>query len=319
MLKNIEKNFNDLNNFRKELEMSETHCILADKKDIQDWRAENGDLVLYYAGKQIPVRETALASILGRYKVNGEAFRSPKMNDAILASVFNDLKNILDDSVKIMVTDGAINSINSKEYSHIPMTDILDESVISIGNFYEGPIKCDITSSYEKTRIKFYTDKRFEFNGLDRKLTIVLSNSENGQGGVRYGAYIGNCLPIMSDINIIHKYKANLDRVSEAVNSLEIVVNQAYEALCLLENIKLKAPCSAARDLAEKAGIPEMYIKDVTNNIKGASSTTVFTAAQIYDMYVDAINRLSGSKESSERYKNNVLKLVSYKWDKYAL
>lgn len=319
MLKNIEKNFNDLNNFRKKLEMSETHCILADKKDIQDWETENGDLVLNYAGKQIPVRETALASILGRYKVNGEAFRSPKMNDAILASVFNDLKNILDDSVKIMVTDGAINSINSKEYSHIPMTDILDESVISIGNFYEGPIKCDITSSYEKTRIKFYTDKRFEFNGLDRKLTIVLSNSENGQGGVRYGAYIGNCLPIMSDINIIHKYKANLDRVSEAVNSLEIVVNQAYEALCLLEDIELKAPCSAARDLAEKAGIPEMYIKDVTNNIKGASSITVFTAAQIYDMYVDAINRLSSSKESSERYKNNVLKLISYKWDKYAL
>ena len=323
MLRNIKRSFESIEEFREYLDTVDTQCEFINKCSLKDWSVDqSGTLLMNFAQKSFPVRETALDSILSRYKVNGDAFRDERTSDETLAKIFNTLNYMCNDMLKIMITDGAVNSVNTSVYSHIPMTEILDESAEVIGTFYKGDVRCNILHSYANTYIKFYTDKYFTFNGKKRKLIITLSNSENGQGSVRYGAFIGNgMLPIMDDICIVHKNDANIQKVQTAVDSLEKVVTQAVSALCLLEVIELSSPVTAVKDLGKQIGLPKMYINNVVANIEVATNLgrqQKFTAAEIYDLFGEAIMEGRESELIQERYKNNLLKLISMDWSKYS-
>lgn len=323
MLKNKKRMFESIEDFREYLDTEETVCESINKDLLGSWVANSdGTLTMNFANKSFPVRETALNSILSRYKVSGDAFRDERTSDQTLANIFNELRYICDDSIKIMITDGAVNSVNTSVYSHIPMTEILDESAEVIGTFYKGDVRCNIMHSYANTYIKFYTDKYFTFNGKKRKLIITLSNSENGQGSVRYGAFVGNSmLPVMDDICIVHKHDANIEKVQTAVDSLEKVVTQAISALCLLEKIELSTPITAVKELGKEIGIPRMYINNVIANIEVTTNLGYqqkFTAAEIYELFGEAIMEGKESDMIQERYKNNLLKLISMNWSKYS-
>lgn len=318
MLKNRVMQFNNFNEYRKFVDTIKSRQWVIDIRDLKPWTVnENGTLVLDFGIGEIPVRETALNSILCRYGLSGAAFRDEKTSDENLAKVLNEFKHMLPEFVKIMVCDDAINSVNTQMYSHIPLGEILDESLLTVGNFFKKDVNCEVLSSYDLTYIKFKTDKRFKFNGMSQKLVITLSNSENGMGSVRYGAYLGNGLPVMNDISIVHKKNSNLETVQNAVESLDVVVNQAIKALRLLEKINVTAPVGAVNRLGKNAGLPKCYLEEVTEKIK-EEPTKEYTAANLYQMLVQAVLDGKDSPRIQERYKNDLLKLIHADWSLFS-
>ena len=321
MLKDRKMLFNDLTEFRSYSDGIETNQMVFDIRDLPEkpFKVENGNLSLETFKGTYPFRESALNTTLSRLGLAGEAFRNPKTSDEILANVFNEMKHMLPQFMVVMLADGAVNSINSIGYKHIPMADVLDETVEMVSSFYRGKMNCEIVTCYATTYIKFYTDKKVSFNGKERPLIVTLTNSENGSSAIRYGAFVGrSLLPIMDDLAIMHKKNASIEKVQDELNQLEAVIEKAVERLVLLESTVLTTPISAVKKLGKDVGIPEKYRDDVVEQIEAAGTSKTYTAADIYEMITEAVMSGKDSPTIQERYKNNILKLLGADWDRYA-
>lgn len=321
MLKDRKILFNDLNEFRSYSDNVKTEQMVFDIRDLPEnpFKVDGGNLSLETFKGTYPFRESALNTTLSRLGLAGEAFRNPETSDQILANVFNEMKHMLPNFMIVMLADGAVNSINSIGYKHIPMNEVLDETVEMISSFYRGKMNCEVVASYATTYIKFYTDRKVKFNGKERPLVVTLTNSENGSSAIRYGAFVGrNMLPIMDDLAIMHKKNASIEKVQDELNQLEAVINEAVGRLVLLEGTVLTTPLAAIKKLGKEVGIPEKYRDDVSEQIENAGTSRTFTAADIYEMITESVMSGKESPTIQERYKNNILKLLGVDWERYA-
>lgn len=278
---------------------------------------QNEELHLDFGGKVIPVRETALPSILARMGIAGRTFY--EMTDAELQKVFEVTQFYLPTApnmVNIMVADGCINSVNSDIYAHIPTEEILDEVMGVVEPMFKGDLKLEASVGYDITHIKFFTDRSFTFNGKQKKLMITFTNSENGTSCIRFAAYIrsgGNLIPIMTDIAVVHKGddKKGFNRVIESISMLDGVINEAVNALRKLQKIEVNHIESTITICASRIGLPKKYIEKVRKDFVNISSCY---ASDIYEAFSNAIAN-QDNLSTYERYKNDVVKLINLDWE----
>lgn len=300
--------------YAKKLEEIQVESFLCDKENF-NISAESGEMVAEVFGEKYPVRETALNSILCRYGVGGDTFR--KLDDTTLSSVLGMLKNYLPETFTVMIADGALNSVNSESYVHIPMKEVFDKTCEMVRPFYDTNSEpASVDSDYAVSTVYFKTDKNYEFNGSERKLFVRLTNSENGDASIQYQAYLGRNdakLPIMSEIKIVHKGKADSEKVNTALSELEAVITKNVEAIRMLERVDVTMPTTAVKELMAEAGLPKKSAKALAEKIK-LNPTVKYTAADLYEMIYDQIVELG----KEERYTNDVLKLTRANWSKYS-
>lgn len=316
MIKNKTKVTNDFDTYYDYVSNLSVNEYLVDTKDMKPWIVNNGELFLDFGQGLLPVRETVLNSLLERYCLSGSAFRDERTSDGNLAVILNELHHMLPEKVKIMVADGAINSINSAIYSHIPMTEVLDETLSVISNFFKEKVSCNIVSDYAMTYIRFFTDRSFTFNGKEQRLILTMSNSENGTGSLRYGAYIGHDMPIMTDLSIIHKKNSNMDSVVKTISMLETVVEKAQADVAKLEKLILDSPAVAIDKLGKQVGLPKKALEVAKANLV---NKTVYTAADVYEILTDAVIKDGEPITTLERHKNDLVKLIAADWSMFVV
>lgn len=315
MIKNELQKFNDFDTYYEYVNKISVEEFVIDTRNFKPWEVDsNGSLTLDFGQGVFPVRETVLNSLLERYCLSGGAFRDTNTSDKNLAVILNELRHMLPEKVKIMVADGAINSINSAIYSHIPLTEVLDETVTTVSNFFNEEVRCDICSDYAMTYINFFTDRKFTFNGKERQLVITMSNSENGTGSLRYGAYVGSNIPVMSDLSIIHKKNSNMETVINIVSMLETVVEKAQAQISLLEKMVLTAPTAAIEKLGKQVGLPKKSLEIAKAKL---TVNTVYTAADIYEMLVESVIKDGEPITTLERHQNDLVKLIGADWSMF--
>lgn len=318
MRKNLVINLNDLNQAMELIKGRETKKKLLNSMDIH-FNCVNDELVLdcFYGTEVYPIRETALATILERMGVNGKTFRV--MSDKELADVFKILNHYLPEFVTVMISDGAVNSINSVKYVHIPMEEILDETLSAVAPMCKGDVKIDGIIGYDKTVIDFFTDRNFVFNKKNNRLIVRLTNSENGTSSVRYSVYAytnrsTQLLPIMNDVRVEHKGNdASMDKVVESVSMLEAVINNAVTRLKRLQNITITNIETVIQRIGSKIGFPKTYIKQVSEDFADIDECK---ASDIYEAYVqNVLGNFDKNSSSFEKYENDLLKMVALDWD----
>lgn len=263
------------------------------------------------------VNECALPSILEAYKMGGKAFKDEKTTDEKLSQVFGVMEHMLKDDAQIIVSDNQIIGIRSERYKLVPLSEILDEIIPSISAYYDEVVRSEVEMSYAETFIKFFTDKKFNFNGRERPLTITLKNSENGEASIGIGAYVGRNVPIMHSMNIVHtKNKATLDELRERVCNLENVISQAFLKVAELETYPVNKPDMAIDELMSKYKYGQKYCDEVKKSV--ATCPHKLTAADIYDAFAEAmLCDTSCSRETLEGYQNDLLKMIGFDWSKF--
>lgn len=303
----------NIQGFSDVLDAIKTSEIKTSKSKIH-FALDGEDLYATINGVDYPIRETVKASLFGRLGLGGDTMKL--LNDKELLGIIDIVKaNYMTENVTVMVTDGAINSINSDKYAHIPIKEVYENTLNAVVPFFNGDITASIEADYAESNILFNTDKKFTFGGKERQLFIKLANSENGEASLKYNAFLGkSLLPIMSEIRIIHKGDKDLDSVDEALSSLEGVITQNVEAVSLLEDIQVTAPLTAVSELCSKAGLPKKVVKLVKEQIERAGNGATYTAAKLYEIIFDKTVEIG----KSERYTNDTLKLLRYDWNEYS-
>ena len=272
------------------------------------------DLRINCWGQPYLVNEAARDTILSRYGLSGRTLR--ECTDSELSNVINSVKRFLPENVSVMIMDNMVIGVCSENYAHIPLMDILNATVEAVSPFYEKEVDAVAEYDYSKCYVKFTTEKEFEFCNKKKPLVITLTNSESGESSVRFGAYIGSMIPIMSDITVIHAGEADIEKVQNAISGLESVVRQAYHAVKLLDDIHVVTPVTAVKKLGKNIGIPEKYCKEITDKIM--YTTEQVTAADIYSLFAETINDAVLSQSCKEQYRNNLLKLVTADWSDFS-
>lgn len=319
MRKNYKQIINDIEQFEEVVEKRETEKFIFESDDIVFELSSDNELQLNFAGGQkiFPIRETALASILNRMNIGGKTLYS--MLDSELCEVFKVAKKYMPQYVTVMITDGCVNSINSDIYAHIPMKEILEETMMVVGPMYStDKMKVYIETGYDKTFIKFFTDRKYSFNGRSRKLIITLTNSENGTSAVRYAAYIqtpDGLIPLMSDVTVVHKGESTvgMNRVVESISMLDGIVNNAINALRNLQKIEISKVETAIKSVGKRCGLPQKYIDQVKQAF--ANKNTCY-ASEIYEVFATTVTDQE-NLNTLERYKNDVLKMINITWDEF--
>ena len=315
MLENKKFYFQEPEEFIRFLENHEWEQMQVPKSEFSLALDAGGNLVVSLWGKEYPMRETCKQSLLSRYNINGKTLY--KCLDSELHGVLKILEEYFPQEVSVMICSGIVNGVNSKNYSHIPLQEIFEETLQVVSPFYDGEVRCTVDYDYSKCRVFFKTDRSFSFLERENNLIITLVDSECGDSTVRFGAYIGNDMaPIMDDITIVHTGNADIEQVKGEISGLEAVVSKNFQAVKSLENIKVSAPISAIKELGKDAGIPEKYRNDVIDIINSYEKKKI-TAADIYMTFAKIIKEADVSEECKEKHRNNLLKLVTADWSKF--
>lgn len=314
MKENEIRKFYNVNHYMDHLCSIQTEKLLCDTRDL-DFIEVDGCLRLVINDEEIPVRETALNTILSRLGVGGPTWR--RMFDMELAECFKTMRHYLPKHVTVMISDGCVNSMNSQQYVHIPMTEIMEATLTAIQNYCKDEVKAEITSGYDATAIRFNTDKKIRFNGASRNLIITLMNSESGESAVHFGAFLqskqGCNIPFMSDITVIHRGEATIESVEESLDVMDAAINKAIKAVRRLEKRQIAYPISTIKRVGKRIGLPEKYTNMV---LFWAQNLSTCTAADIFEQFSLSLADVENFA-TMERYKNDVLKLVALDWDVY--
>ena len=314
MKENEIRKFYNVNHYMDHLCSIQTEKLLCDTRDL-DFIEVDGCLRLVINDEEIPVRETALNTILSRLGVGGPTWR--RMFDMELAECFKTMRHYLPKHVTVMISDGCVNSMNSQQYVHIPMTEIMEAPLTAIHNYCKDEVKAEITSGYDATAIRFNTDKKIRFNGASRNLIITLMNSESGESAVHFGAFLqnkqGGNIPFMSDITVIHRGEATIESVEESLDVMDAAINKAIKAVRRLEKRQIAYPISTIKRVGKRIGLPEKYTNMV---LFWAQNLSTCTAADIFEQFSLSLADVENFA-TMERYKNDVLKLVALDWDVY--
>lgn len=308
------KKFYNMNDYMDHLSSIKTEQMLCDARDIEFVEIDEC-LHLCINDEEIPVRETALNTILSRMGVCGPTWR--RMFDVELAECFKTLCTYLPKYVSVMISDGCVNSMNSQKYVHIPMTDIMESTLNVIQNYCRDDIKCEVTTGYDATSIRFNTDKKVKFNGSSRSLIITLMNSESGESAVHFGAFLqnnqGGNIPFMADLTVIHRGEATIASVEESLDAMDASINKAIKAVRRLEKRYIAYPISTIKRVGKRIGLPEKYTNKV---LFWAQNLSTCTAADIFEQFSLSLADVENFA-TLDRYKNDVLKLVALDWDSY--
>ena len=308
------RKFYNINDFMNHLSTIKTEKMLCDSRDIEFVEID-GCLHLSIDNSEIPVRETALNTILSRLGVYGPTWR--RTFDFELAECFKTLRHYLPKYVSVMVSDGCVNSMNSQQYVHIPMTDIMDATLQTVQNYCRDEVKTEITTGYDATVIRFTTDKKIKFNGSSRTLIITLMNSESGESAVHFGAFLqnnqGGNIPFMTDMTVIHRGESTIESVEESLSAMDAAINKAIKAVRRLEKRTIAYPVSTVKRVGKRIGLPEKYTNMV---VYAVQNLTTCTAADIFEHFSLSLADVE-NYATLERYKNDVLKLVALDWDVY--
>ncbi len=290
----------------------EVHAERVDKSNLFD--TDNSGCLLLNGRK---VNECALPSILEAYKMGGKAFKDEKTTDEKLSQVFGAMEHMLKNDAQIIISDGQVIGIRSERYKLVPLQEILDEIIPSISAYYKEVVRSEVEMSYAETFIKFFTEKEFNFNGMNRPLTITLKNSENGEASIGIGAYVGRNVPIMHSMHITHtKNKATIDELRERINNLENVISQAFEKVAELETYPINKPDMAIDELMSKYKYGQKYCDKIKVSV--ATCPHALTAADIYEAFVEEmLCDTSCSRETLEGYQNDLLKMIGFDWSKF--
>lgn len=318
MLKNTKiYNGRSMDAYKNILQNQKTKMFAVNTKDLTLSCDADKQLQISFWNNTYPVRETALSSLLSRFKIGGDAFRL--ITDGQIQAILDQIMELLPDVVTVMITDGAISSVNSAIYSHLPMTEIVEKTEEFITPFYNNENRdIFIDSDYSTSQIYYFTDKTFTFNNRKSELVIKLTNSECGDASLSYGAYLKSpsnryLIPIMNDISILHKGNSSFDTVDEKLSQLEGVITKNIEAVILLENILVKTPMLAVKDFGSQTGLPKKVIHKIETEIS-LSNNEFYYATELYEKFVKAVNEVV---DKDERYQNDLLKLLRMDWLKY--
>ena len=341
MLQNETHDFTDIDEFLKYVDSQNTRDYVVSLKDLS-FNVIDETLYLKVENDCYPVRITALPSILNRIRVRGEGIDvlAYQNYDEELKEVLNALiqhcneepdgsKLDFRDNVSVMVSGESVNAINSSRYSHIPMQDIVSILLGIIDNcaYFEEQLNCVVKTDYQYTRIKFFTDKIYNFAGVDRKLVIMLKNSENGQGACQLLAGFAEndsktvdspIILITAPTGTVHSGSNNIDAVSDNFSRVEASIEKAVMDVKRLEDIEIKKPVMTVVKVGKAIGLPQKYIDYLKNEWSSTSDPT--NAAELFISFNDVISKnLKVSEETIEQYqRNNVLKILGIKnWEKY--
>lgn len=305
---------NDIEYFKDILRMLKTQKVVVKKEDFGLLTDTDNELMISVWNKLYPVRETALTSLLSRYRIGGDAFRH--IDDATIKQILDLVQSQFPKAVSVMISNEAVNAVNSENYVHLPMIDVIEHTEdFIIPMCSNGQPKTFIESDFNQTKINFYTDKKFKFNDDEKNLVITLLNSENGDASLRYSASLATShylIPIMSDMFIVHKGNATMDNVDEKLSQLEAVATKNVEAVVLLESINVTKPLAAVNDFGSQAGLPKKVIKDFERKLN-ALGYDHLKASDIYEMLVCIVN----DNVMNDYYKNDLIKLLRMDWEKY--
>ena len=296
------------------LSIIDTEQVVCDTRDIEFVEID-GCLHLVIGNEEIPVRETALNTILSRMGVSGSTWK--RMVDIELAECFKTLHQYLPKHVSVMISDGCVNSMNSYKYVHLPMTEIMESTLQTIQNYCRDEIKCEVTTGFDATIVRFNTDKKIKFNGSSRNLIITLMNSESGESAVHYSAFLqnkqGGKIPFMSDITVEHRGDSTIESVEESLNAMDAAITKAIKAVRRLEKRYIAFPINTIKRVGKRIGLPEKYTNMV---LSWAQNLSTCTAADIFEQFSLSLADVDNCV-TLDRYKNDVLKIVALDWDTY--
>lgn len=341
MLKNETHDFTDVDEFLEYVESQNTRDVVVSLNEL-NFKVIDETLYAKVKNDCYPVRITALPSILNKVRIKGDGIDvlASKNYDEDLEKILNALLphcneapdgSILEnrDKLSVMISGEAVNAVNSSVYAHIPMQEIVSALLGIIDNcsYFDEQLNCVIRTDYQYTRIKFFTDKTYNFAGVDRKLIIMLKNSENGQGSCQLLAGFEQnetrtiespMLLIMAPQSTVHRGSNNIDVIDENFSKVEASISKAILDVKKLEGIEIPNPAKTVAQLGKTIGLPKKYIDYLKKTWSSVSGST--NAAELFISFNDAIEAITkGNNETIEQYqRNNVIKILGItQWEKY--
>lgn len=265
------------------------------------------------------IRECAIRSLYDRLGLGGKILE--RLDAPALEELFTfAIKHSSEDELQVPVVDGKINAFLSSQYKALPAEKVFSELLEYLRkSFNQEEFKFNGYWTYFAQTGEFELPDKRMINGQEFDVVLVCKTSDAGYSGVNFSVYIksGNLkLPIMSDIALMHKGDLNEDKLKEALNQLEKVIDNGVKKLNDLLKVYIENPKGCMKRIAKEVNLPKRDTLEYIENYEDRGITTAFDCYTTLARLLDDDNLTWSAKE---RLQGNLYRALGLSWQKFDL
>lgn len=218
------------------------------------------------------------------------------------------------DISKILIRDGKVSAVLSKEYQILPVKDLIEVMEEELSAIHENLAFEDASTSHEFTIAKYRLNDRVVEESLRLKLNdfgcnitsliagVQFSSSDVGLSSVRVNVYIkcDGVTMVLGGISMAHKGDASIEKFHTSFDNFGLILQEMEDKIEKLGNMDIHDVRKVVSIVAEHypAIFPVKATEDVLSGLKGAG-----TGMDVFIALNDIVDRhISSNNVSPTRY-----------------
>lgn len=300
---------------------------------------KNTALFLNTGSKLYPVRRCAIASILSRARISGNALS--KVKKAELAQILNYCVNVAGGKSLLRVADEKVSAMHGgdeSEYAVLSMPELfhLVTEALSrdftgyrfVGGHFDHSMATAVWSFEDNDDLTgIYRDALDKHGIASETMTpaVRFTTSDTGTSGANLYPMLlsGACkhsIMLGSPLKLEHKHGATLDKFQELLDMLYTQYQTAIEQVTKLLDIDVSYPRQAMLRVMKKIGIPKKLAFQTLDLFLGQHGEEACTAYEVYLGICEAVFlQESGGATGSRiaQMEENISRALKVRWGEY--
>ncbi len=277
---------------------------------------------------QVPLRYTALTSILNRCEISGDGIKKLFLSDKeYFAKHLNRYLSLKDNAKRQMlalVQDGKLSALHSKAYTPINQVDVFDLVEDYLQDF-DNVEFLTAEWSWEQTQA-VYEIRDNDFLSVYRKLLkkhfpgkkdcavrMRAISSDVAEAAVRFNTFLlvgGLSLPLNGSISVKHMGKVTIETVQEKMKGVFSSFEASCRSLAGLADIPIRHKKNAMIKIFTDLHIPQRYAAESCERY----DNTLTNALDIYTSLAEVLIAMKGKVAASSllSYEEALARVITY-------
>ena len=292
-----------------------------------------------YGYTKMPLRHTALNSILARADVSGRGVKRLFDSDKEkFCRHLNDYFDVKPESRKIMlalIQDDKLSALHSGNYARIPLTEIFYEINEYLKENYDGVTHLASYWSWEYTEARYeirdeyfskvYTDLLSKyFSDSDFAVQLRVISSDVSESAVRVYPYVLNgsrIIPLAGTTTTRHYgNEANISKVKEGFGESFIKFEASCRSLAALADVSINNQKNTMIKAFTWLRIPQKYASDLCEKYDNGYLTNALSVYTAMSEVLDSFKAKGMSDSEILRYEEQLCKMLTInerKWKSF--
>lgn len=283
---------------------------------------------------QVPLRYTALPSLLNRCEVSGDGikklFLADKERFAEHLNRYMSLKDKAKRQMLALVQDGKLSALHSNAYTPIEQSDIF-ALVEEYLNDFDNAKFINAEWSWEQTQALYEIQDNAllavyrrllqkHFPGKkDCTVQMRAISSDVAEAAVRFNTFllIGSLsLPLGGSVSVKHMGKVTIETVQEKMKGLFTSFEASCRSLAGLADIPVSHKKNAMIKIFTDLHIPQRYAAEICERY----DNTMTNALDVYTSMADVLSVMKGKVTSSAllSYEESLARVITYPRNKWS-